>query len=105
MILLRLLFVALTQNLEGILHDMVTEIAGLQLQLQSKTQQLTRKEVELTRAGETIGRQQQQIQEMVSLMTCSRILCNNIMRVCVCVCVCCVCVCVRMPTCACVHVC
>ena len=40
---------------------MVTENAELQ-------QQLMRKEAELTRAEETIRREQQQIQEMVSLM-------------------------------------
>ena len=70
----------LTQNLECILHDMVTENAELQQQLQSSEgeqmvrQQLMRKEAELTRAEETIRREQQQIQEMVSLMTCSWIL-------------------------------
>ena len=42
----------------------------LQQQLQSSLQQLMRKEAELTRAEETIQRDQQQIQEMVSLMTC-----------------------------------
>ena len=68
----------LTQNLECILHDMVTENAELQQQLQScegekqmVQQQLMRKEAELTRAEETIRREQQQIQEMVSLITCS----------------------------------
>ena len=69
MILLRLLLVALTQNLEGILHDMVTENAELQQQLQSSEgekqmiqQQLMRKEAELTRAEVTIRREQQLVQ-------------------------------------------
>ena len=59
----------LTQNLERILHDMVTENAELQQQLQSSEgekqmvqQQLTRKEAELTRTQETIWRQQQLVQ-------------------------------------------
>ena len=60
--------VFLTQNLECILHDMVAESAEVQRQVQSKTQQLMRKEAELTRAEETIRREQQQIQEMVRLM-------------------------------------
>ena len=71
----------LTQNLECIRHDMVTENVELQQQLQSSEgekqivqQQLMRKEAELTRAEETIRREQQQIQEMVSLMACSWIL-------------------------------
>ena len=59
---------------------MVTENAELQQQLQSSEgehmvrQQLMRKEAELTRAEETIRREQQQIQEMVSLMACFWIL-------------------------------
>ena len=60
---------------------MVTENAELQQQLQSSEgekqmvrQQLMRKEAELTRADETIRREQQQIQEMVSLMACFWIL-------------------------------
>ena len=47
---------------------MVTENAELQQQVQSKTQLLMRKEAELTRAEETIRREQQQIQEMVRLL-------------------------------------
>ena len=65
-----------TQNLECILHDMVTENAELQQQLQSSEgekqmlrQQLMRKEAKLTREQEAIRREQQQIREMVSLMT------------------------------------
>ena len=75
----------LTQNLERILHDVVTENAELQQQLEREKQmvqqqlqsseeekqmvqqQLMRKEAELTRVEETIRREQQQIQEMVSL--------------------------------------
>ena len=58
----------LTQNLERILHDMVTENAELQQQLQSSEgeqivrQQLMRKEAQLTRAEETIRREQQLVQ-------------------------------------------
>ena len=47
----------LTQNLERILYDMVTENAEL-------SQKLAKKEAALTRAEETIRREQQQIQEM-----------------------------------------
>ena len=54
---------------------MVTENADLQQQLQSSERvretvrhQLTRKEAELTRAEETIRREQQQIQQLVSLL-------------------------------------
>ena len=59
----------LTQNLERILHDMVTENAELQQQLQSSEgekqivrQQLMRKEAELTRAEETIRSEQQLVE-------------------------------------------
>ena len=61
--------------MEYVLQDMVTENADLQQQLQSSErereavrQQLTRKEAELTRAEETIRREQQQIQQLVSLL-------------------------------------
>ena len=47
------------------------DVTELQQQLQSSSQQLRRKEAELTRAEETIRREQQ---EMVSLMSCSWIL-------------------------------
>ena len=50
--------------MERILHDIMTENTELK-------QLLTRKEAELTRAEETIMREKQQIQEIVSLMTCS----------------------------------
>ena len=60
---------------------MVTENAELQQQLQSGEgekqmvqQQLMRKEAELTKAEETIRREQQLVQEMVSLMACFWIL-------------------------------
>ena len=68
-----LLLVYLTQNMERIIHDIMTENTELK-------QLLTRKEGELTRAEETIRREQQQIQEMVSLMTCSWTLtiCNTL---------------------------
>ena len=48
---------SLTQNLGQPFHDLVTENAEL-------TQQLMRKEAKLSRAEETIRREQQQIQEM-----------------------------------------
>ena len=54
----------LTQNLEHILHDMVTENHEL-------TQQLRRKGAELTRAEETIRREQAQnqyIRQQVSMI-------------------------------------
>ena len=73
------------QNLECVLQDMVTENADLQQQLQSSErereavrQQLTRKEVELTRAEGTIRREQQQIQEQVPTRICWKLL-NNYM--------------------------
>ena len=49
-------------------------LSYIQQQVQSKAQQLIRKDAELTRAEETIRREQQQIQKMVSLITCSWIL-------------------------------
>ena len=52
----------------------MTDITELRRELHSALHQVTRKEAELTRAEETIRREQQQIQEMVSLMTCSWIL-------------------------------
>ena len=48
---------SLTQNLGQPFHNLVTENAEL-------TQQLMRKEAKLSRAEETIRREQQQIQEM-----------------------------------------
>ena len=51
------LFSFLAQSLERDLQTRVREIADLQ-------QQLNRKEAELTRAEETIGREQQRIQEL-----------------------------------------
>ena len=71
----------LTQNLERILHDMVTENAELQQQVQSTTQQLMRKEAELTRAEETIRREQQLVQAKDRELTQAQ------QQVCVCVCV------------------
>ena len=53
-----------TQNLEHIFHDMVMENAQLQHKIECNTQQLMRKEAELTMAEETIMREQQTIQEM-----------------------------------------
>ena len=57
-----------------IFHDMVTENAELQQQLQSSEgekqmvqQQLMRKEAELTRAEETIRRQQQQVKQNIKI--------------------------------------
>ena len=68
--------------MEYVLQDMVTENADLQQQLQSSErereavrQQLTRKEAELTRAEETIRREQQQIQQLVSLLLLLRVVC------------------------------
>ena len=52
----------LTQNLESILHDMVTENAELQQRLQSSERQLMRMKAELTRAEKTIRREQQLVQ-------------------------------------------
>ena len=86
----------LTQNLERILHDMVTENAELQ-------QQLMRKEAELTRAEETIRREQQlvqakdrelaeaqqQLRQQVSCAcACMLYRCACMMHECTCVCVC-----------------
>ena len=51
------LFSFLAQSVERDLQTRVRENADLQ-------QQLSRKEAELTRAEETIGREQQQIQEL-----------------------------------------
>ena len=55
-----------------LIDDLVTENAELQQQLQSSereketyTQQLMRKEAELTRAEETIRREQQQMRQLV----------------------------------------
>ena len=56
--------------MERVHQDMMTDAIVLQQQLQSNSQLLRRKEAELTRAEEIIRREQQQIQEMVSLMTC-----------------------------------
>ena len=63
------------QNLEQVVQDLVTENAALQSRVQEVTglqQQLTRKEGELSRAEKTIRREQQQ-REQVDLMcvTCS----------------------------------
>ena len=52
----------LTQNLESILHDMVTENAELQQRLQSSKGQLMRMKAELTRAEKTIRKEQQLVQ-------------------------------------------
>ena len=49
------------QNLECVLQDVVTENAGLQQQLQSSRQQLTRKEAELTREQQHIQEMKQQV--------------------------------------------
>ena len=51
------MFCFLAQSLERDLQTRVMEIANLH-------QQLSRKEAELTRAEEAIGREQQQIQEL-----------------------------------------
>ena len=59
---------------ERVHQDPVTDVTELQQQLHLRSQQLGRKEAELTRAEETIRREQQQIHEMVILMTCSWIL-------------------------------
>ena len=47
-----------------LIDDLVTENAELQQQLQSSTQQLMRKEAELTRAVETARREQQQVRQL-----------------------------------------
>ena len=58
------MFSSLAQSLERDLQTRVRENADLQQQVQTVAQQLSRKEAELTRAEETIGREQQQIQEL-----------------------------------------
>ena len=58
------LFSFLAQSLERDLQTRVREIADLQQQVQTVAQQLSRKEAELTRAEETIGREQQQNQQL-----------------------------------------
>ena len=58
------LFSFLAQSLERDFQTRVRENADLQQQVQTVAQQLSRKEAELTRAEETIGREQQQIQEL-----------------------------------------
>ena len=58
------LFSFLAQSLERDLQTRVRENADLQQQVQTVAQQLSRKEAELTRAEETIGREKQQIQEL-----------------------------------------
>ena len=55
---------SLAQSLERDLQTRVRENADLQQQVQTVAQQLSRKEAELTRAEETIGREQQQNQEL-----------------------------------------
>ena len=82
----------LTQNLEHILHDMVTENAELQ-------QQLMRMEAELTTAEETIRREQQLVQAKDRELAQAQQQLRQQVRCCVCVCVrvhvrVCVCVCV-----------
>lgn len=56
--------VELTDNIVGGAYDMGQLIDDMVTQLQFIKQQLTRKEAELTRAEETIRREQWQIQEM-----------------------------------------
>ena len=63
--------------MERVHQDLMRDVTELQQQLQSSSQQLRGKKAELTRAEETIRREQQQILELVSLMTCSWILYNN----------------------------
>ena len=58
------LFYFLAQSLERDLQTRVKENADLQQQVQTVAQQLSRKEAELTRAEETIGREQQQNQQL-----------------------------------------
>ena len=64
----------LLQNLERVVQDLVTENAALQSRVQEVTQlqqQLTRKEGELSRAEETIRREQQQKQQRQQVgLTC-----------------------------------
>ena len=57
-------FSYLVQNLVQLIDGLVTENAELQQQLQSSTQQLKRKEAELTRAVETARREQQQVRHI-----------------------------------------
>ena len=57
-------FSFLAQSLQRDLQTRVRDIADLQQQVQTVTQQLSRKEAELTRAEETIGIEQQQNQEL-----------------------------------------
>ena len=52
-----------------LIDDLVTENAELQQQLQSSIKQLMRKEAELTRAEETIRREQQQKRQLVRYYT------------------------------------
>ena len=52
------------QNMERVIQNLMTDVTELQRQLHSSTQQLMEKEAELTRAEETIRREQQQNQEM-----------------------------------------
>ena len=54
--------------MEQVLQDLMMDNTQLHQKLQSSTQQLERKEAELTVAKETIRRQLQQIQEMVCLV-------------------------------------
>ena len=58
------LFSFLAQSLERDFLTRVREIADLQQQVQIVAQQLSRKEAELTRAEETIRREQQLSQEL-----------------------------------------
>ena len=62
-------FSYLVQNLVQLIDDLVTKNDELQQQLQSCTQQLTRKEAELTGAVETARREQQQVR-----YTCSHVI-------------------------------
>ena len=54
--------------MEQVLQELMMDNTQLHQKLQSSTQQLERKEAELTVAKETIRRQLQQIQEMVCLV-------------------------------------
>ena len=58
------LFSFLAQSLERDFQTRVRDIADLQQQVQIVAQQLSRKEAELTRAEETIRREQQLSQEL-----------------------------------------
>ena len=53
------------QNMEQLFQDTTMDVIQLYQQLQSSTQQLEKKEIELTTAKETIMKQEQQIREMV----------------------------------------